>query len=314
MKPAAIAFGPVPSRRLGHSLGVNNIPAKTCSYGCIYCQVGRTTRMAVEPEVFYDPGSVISDVGKKLDQSRSAGIPVDFITFVADGEPTLDIHLKQELRMIKGLGCKTAVISNASLIWRPEVQEALWEADWVSLKADAAAKKIWRCINRPHGKLVLEKILEGAMAFSAGFSGTLVTETMLVQGTNDDDESLKHVAAYLSELRPETAYLSVPTRPPAEPRVHPPAETRRYQAYELFSQNLPDVAFNISYEGDDFQVTGDIAPDLLAITAVHPMREEAVFNLLKQAGAGREILDDLVLNNRLKRIDYQGRTYYLRHI
>jgi len=314
MKPAAIAFGPVPSRRLGHSLGVNNIPAKTCSYGCIYCQVGRTTCMAVEPKVFYDPGSILSDVRKKLEQSHSAGIPVDYITFVADGEPTLDIHLKQELRTIRELGCKTAVISNASLIWRPEVREALWEADWVSLKVDAAVRKTWRRVNRPHGKLLMEKLLEGAIAFAQGYSGKLVTETMLVKGTNDDNESLKHVAAYLSELRPETAYLSIPTRPPSEPRVHPPEETRLYQAYELFSQNLPDVAFNISYEGDDFQATGDIASDLLGITAVHPMREEAVFNLLKQAGADRKILDDLVLNNRLKRIDYQGKSYYLRHI
>ncbi len=314
MKPATIAFGPVPSRRLGYSLGVNNIPAKTCSYGCIYCQVGRTTCMEIERKTFYDSRFILAAVEKKLEQTHSAKIPLDYITFVADGEPTLDINLKRELQLVKGLGCKTAVISNASLIWRPGVQDALMEADWVSLKVDAAVKKTWRRINRPHGKLLMEKILAGALAFSDRYSGKMVTETMLVRNVNDDDESVKRIAAYLSVLKPETAYLSVPTRPPAETRVRPPREIQLQSAYEIFRRELPDVAFNISYEGDNFHATGDVASDLLGITAVHPMREDAVFKFLRQAGAGKEILENLVLQNKLTRVEYQGKTYYQRHL
>jgi wyosine [tRNA(Phe)-imidazoG37] synthetase (radical SAM superfamily) len=314
MEPSTIAFGPVPSRRLGHSMGVNNIPAKTCSYGCIYCQVGRTTSMQIEPKAFFTSGSILSSVATKLKQCRSSEIPVDYVTFVADGEPTLDINLKQEIQGVKELGCKTAVISNASLIWRTDVQDALIEADWVSLKVDAVIKNVWRRINRPHGKLSMEKILEGAMAFSDSYPGKLVTETMLIRGINDDGKNLNHIAAYLSELKPETAYLSVPTRPPAEARVHPPRETQLQLAYEIFRRELSDVAFNISYEGDDFQATDDVASDLLGITAVHPMREDAVFNFLRQAGSGKEMLESLVLKNKLVRIKYQSKTYYLRHL
>jgi wyosine [tRNA(Phe)-imidazoG37] synthetase (radical SAM superfamily) len=314
MKSSTIAFGPVPSRRLGHSLGVNNIPAKTCSYGCVYCQVGRTTCMAIERKAFYDPDFILAAVEKKIEQAFSSRIPVDYVTFVADGEPTLDIHLKKELQLVKGLGCKTAVISNASLIWRPDVQDALSEADWVSLKLDAAAAKSWRRINRPHGKLSLERICEGALAFSGGYSGKIVTETMLVRNMNDQAEALQPIAAYLSELKPETAYLSAPTRPPAELRVRPPREAQLQLAYEIFRSKLPNAAFNISYEGDDFYTTDDVASDLLGITAVHPMREDAVFKFLKQAGGGVEILEGLVLKNKLSRIQYEGNTYYLRHL
>jgi wyosine [tRNA(Phe)-imidazoG37] synthetase (radical SAM superfamily) len=314
MKPTSIAFGPVPSRRLGHSLGVNNIPAKTCTYGCIYCQVGRTTCMQIEPRAFYTPESILSAIETKLRQSRSSDIPVDYVTFVADGEPTLDINLKQEIKGVKELGCKTAVISNTSMIWRPDVQDTLMEADWVSLKMDAANKKVWRRINRPHGRLSLEKIVKGAVQFSKSYPGQLVTETMLVRGLNDDQENLNRTAAYLSDLSPETAFLSVPTRPPAEHRVLPPDENRIHLAYEVFGRHLPQVAFNISYEGDDFKATDDVASDLLGITAVHPMREDAVIKLLKQAGAGKEVLEDLVDKNRLVKIVYEGKTYYLRQL
>jgi wyosine [tRNA(Phe)-imidazoG37] synthetase (radical SAM superfamily) len=270
--------------------------------------------MAIERKAFYDLQSILSTVEKKLEQAHSTEIPVDYVTFVTDGEPTLDINLKQEIQGVKKLGCKTAVISNASLIWRPDVQDALIEADWVSLKVDAIIKNVWRRINRPHGKLLMEKILEGAMAFSDSYRGKLVTETMLVRGINDDDKNLNHVTAYLSELKPETAYLSAPTRPPAEPRVLPPREDQLHFAYEIFRKELPDVAFNISYEGDNFYTIDDVVSDLLGITAVHPMREDAVFKFLRQAGAGREILEDLVLKNRLIKIDYEGKTYYLRQL
>jgi wyosine [tRNA(Phe)-imidazoG37] synthetase (radical SAM superfamily) len=314
MKPTTIAFGPVPSRRLGHSMGLNNIPVKTCSYGCIYCQVGRTTRMQIEPEKFYSPESIHSAVETKLEQTHSSGIPVDYVTFVADGEPTLDINLKQEIKGVKKLGCKTAVISNASLIWKPEVQDTLMEADWVSLKIDAVTSDVWRRINRPHGRLSLEKILLGVVQFSKRYAGQLVTETMLVRGVNDDQENLNRIAAYLSEPGPEIAYLSVPTRPPAEPRVLPPAEKQVHLAYEIFSRQLPQVAFNVSYEGDDFHATDEVTSDLLSITAVHPMREDAVAKFLSQAGAGREVLEDLVEKNRLAKIEYEGKTYYLRQL
>jgi wyosine [tRNA(Phe)-imidazoG37] synthetase (radical SAM superfamily) len=268
--------------------------------------------MEIRPQVFYAPESILNDIGAKLAKIRSAGAGVDYVTFVSDGEPTLDIHLKTEIQGVKKLGLKTAVISNASLIWRQDVRESLAEADWVSLKMDAADEKVWRRINRPHGSLRLHSILEGAKLFSKSYTGKLVAETMLVRGLNDAPKQLSSLSLCLRELNPAVAYLSVPTRPPTEPRVRPPRETQIQRAYEILRTMLPNVALNISYEGDDFQPTGEAASDLLNITAVHPMREAAVLKFLKQAGAGKELLTHLVSQNRLSRIEYDGNVYYLR--
>ena len=179
-------------------------------------------------------------------------------------------------------------------------------------KTRTSCERVWRRINRPHGRIRLDVILEGALEFSRAYAGILVTETMLVRDLNDDADGTAATAAFLAQLRPATAYLAAPTRPPAKPGVRPPQEIRLHHAFEAFRGNLLNTAFNIGYEGNDFRVTGDAATDLLEITAVHPMREDAVLNFLKQAGAGEWILGGLVSGNRLTRIEYEGHVYYLR--
>jgi len=117
-----IAFGPVPSRRLGNSLGINNIPPKTCTYSCVYCQLGRTNKMQVERHIFYNPQNILRAVQDKVNKVKETGVPIDYLTFVPDGEPTLDINLEYEIDLLKFLGIKIAMITNGSLIWRvPEV-------------------------------------------------------------------------------------------------------------------------------------------------------------------------------------------------
>jgi wyosine [tRNA(Phe)-imidazoG37] synthetase (radical SAM superfamily) len=106
------AFGPVPSRRLGRSLGINNIPPKACTYSCVYCQVGRTSEMQVERRSFYDPEEVVQDVWDRVQRSTEAGETIDYLTFVPDGEPTLDVHLGREIELLKPLGIPIAVITN----------------------------------------------------------------------------------------------------------------------------------------------------------------------------------------------------------
>jgi wyosine [tRNA(Phe)-imidazoG37] synthetase (radical SAM superfamily) len=118
-------FGPVPSRRLGRSLGINNIPPKTCSYACIYCQLGRTLHLQTERAAFYDPVLLFDEVAKRLDAVRSAGENVDFLSFVPDGEPTLDLNLGRLIELLRPLGSEIAVITNSSLLWRPEVRDEL---------------------------------------------------------------------------------------------------------------------------------------------------------------------------------------------
>jgi wyosine [tRNA(Phe)-imidazoG37] synthetase (radical SAM superfamily) len=132
-----LAFGPIPSRRLGRSLGINNIPAKNCSYSCIYCQLGHTSQKNFERRTFYKPEDIVNNVNKLINKVKEIGETIDYLTFVPDGEPTLDINLGDEIDLLKHLGIKVAVITNSSLIWIPEVQKDLAKADLVSLKVDS---------------------------------------------------------------------------------------------------------------------------------------------------------------------------------
>jgi wyosine [tRNA(Phe)-imidazoG37] synthetase (radical SAM superfamily) len=214
-----IVYGPVPSRRLGQSLGVNNIPPKICSYSCVYCQIGRTKKMQMQREDFYKPEDIYSEVKSKVDQLKENGEHLDYISFVPDGEPTLDKNLGIELNLLKNLNVKTAVITNASLLWMDEVKEDLSKADWVSVKIDAVNEDIWHGIDRPHGNLSHQKVLEGMIDFSKSYKGTLVTETMLVSGLNDNIQHLESIAEQISKINPRKSYNMVPTRPPAENNI-----------------------------------------------------------------------------------------------
>jgi wyosine [tRNA(Phe)-imidazoG37] synthetase (radical SAM superfamily) len=307
-----IAFGPVPSRRLGRSLGINNVPPKVCSYSCVYCQLGRTIRMSAERQPFYQPEEVFEAIREQVQKAQERGEPVDYLSFVPDGEPTLDANLGQEIDLLRSLGVKIAVISNSSLIWREEVREDLMKADWVSLKVDATEEDTWRRIDRPHGSLRLDSILEGMEEFAASFDGQLVTETMLVRGVNESPSQVAGVAERASRLNPSVAYLSVPTRPPAEEWVRVPAEEDLNRAYQIMSERLHHVEYLIAYEGDEFAYTGRVEEDLLSITSVHPMRRDAVEAFLSRAEADWSVVEGLLQEGLLAETEYRAKTFYVR--
>ncbi len=306
-----LTFGPVPSRRLGRSLGINNIPPKSCSYSCIYCQVGPTASTEIVPRPFYPPDIIAEEVKRHLGRIRRGGEPVDYLTFVPDGEPTLDSRLRETIGLLRPLGIPIAIISNASLIWRQEIQETLSLADWVSLKVDAVDDILWRRINRPQAALEHPAILDGMLSFARRYQGTLVTESMLVRGVNDSDQAARELAAFLTRLNPGVAYLSVPTRPPSERDVCAPDEATLNRIFQIIDQQIGRVELMAGYEGNAFSTTGDVAEDLLSITAVHPMREEAVQALLDKAGAGWDLVERLVEQRRLVQTEYGGRTFYV---
>jgi wyosine [tRNA(Phe)-imidazoG37] synthetase (radical SAM superfamily) len=309
-----IAFGPVPSRRLGRSLGVNNIPPKVCSYACAYCQLGRTIQMQAERGVFYDPEQILRCVQTRVQRARESGEHPDYITFVPDGEPTLDVNLGREIELLRSLGIPIAVISNSSLIWREDVRADLMSADWVSLKVDSVCEVPWRSINRPHGRLQLPSILDGALQFAEAFGGELATETMLAEGVNDGTDHIREVASFLTRLEPATAYLAIPTRPPAERWIHAPSEEVLNQAYQILRASVDRVEYLIGYEGNAFAFTGNVQEDLLSTTAVHPMREDAVGQLLVRAGADWSVVQRLVAQGQLVKTEYGGKQFYLRRL
>ena len=307
-------FGPVPSRRLGRSLGINHVPPKTCTYSCIYCQLGRTSRMLSKRRAFYNPEEILERVEERVVRAREGGERLDYLTFVPDGEPTLDVNLGRAIELLKPLGVKTAVISNASLIWRDDVRNDLLDADWVSLKVDAVTDALWKRVNRPHGELDHEAILGGMREFADIFEGELTTETMLIKGINDDRGEVEGIADFLTELRPDRTYIAVPTRPPAEDWVKFPDEGALNRAFQAFDSRLGRVEYLIGYEGDEFAFTGSLEDDLLSITSVHPMREEGVRRLLSKAGSGWGQVERLIRERKLVEIEYQGKKFYLRKL
>jgi len=309
-----VTFGPVPSRRLGQSLGINNIPPKICSYACIYCQLGRTLTMQTERVDFYDPQRIFEEVQKKVEEVTTAGESVDYLSFVPDGEPTLDLNLGRTIDLIRPLGIKIAVITNSSLIWREDVRDELARADWVSLKVDSVRGDVWRRIDRPHGKLSLTQILDGVFAFSESFAGRLVTETMLVEGVNESTELLEELASFLARLRPDTAYLAIPTRPPTETDVRAPDEAGITRAWSILSGVLDNVEYLTGYEGNTFFSGGRVDNDLLAITSVHPMRADAVDALLARRGADRSVVQRLVDAGELVEVEYGGQSFLMRKL
>ncbi|WP_461865462.1 radical SAM protein [Thermococcus sp.] len=310
-----IAFGPVPSRRLGKSLGINNIPDKVCSYACVYCQIGRTLKMEVERRSFYDPDFIFREVEEKVRESVGRGEDIDYLTFVPDGEPTLDINLRKEVELLKQLEVPLAILTNSSLIWRKDVREELLGFDFVSLKLDAVSEALWRRIDRPHKSLKLEKILEGMLEFRDEFKGKIVTETMLIDGIDYKDEFEK-IAEFLKLLKPDIAYIGIPTRPPAEEWVKPASEETINRAFQTFEEALGEgkVEYLIGYEGNAFAFTGNIEEDLLSITAVHPMREEAVRKLLEKADADWSVVENLLKAGKLIRLEYNGKRFYMRRL
>ncbi len=305
-------FGPVPSRRLGRSLGINNIPPKHCSYSCLYCQVGPTKATEIQPRTFYKPEDVLNAVELHLEKLQAQNETVDYLTLVPDGEPTLDAHLGKTLELLRSLNIKMAVISNASLIWRPEVRQMLRMVDWVSLKLDSVDASVWRIINRPCEGLELDTILSGMLTFANEFKGTLATETMLLEGINTEQASIERLATFLQKLAPDKVYLAIPTRPTTDSSVRVPDAATLNRIYQTVSQTMPNVELLTGYEGDAFASTGNFVDDLLAITAVHPLRRDAVLTLLKKTGRDWNAVQHLMDQGMLREIEYQGHYFYLR--
>jgi wyosine [tRNA(Phe)-imidazoG37] synthetase (radical SAM superfamily) len=305
-------FGPVPSRRLGKSVGINNIPPKICTYSCVYCQLGKSLKMITDRCAYYDPDMLLAETREKIKNAQLNNESIDYLTIVSDGEPTLDKNLGQLIENLRPLGIKIAVITNSTLLNKQAVRQALCRADWVSVKVDALDEKIWKKIDRPHKNIDFEAVLAGVRSFSKEFNGQLVTETMLVRGLNDNRQQLGETARFIRDLNCSVAYLSIPTRPPALKWVQPPEEQNISRAYHLFTAHNLNTEYLIGYEGNQFAYTGNIEADILSITSVHPMREDAVYAYLDKAKAPFSIIEKLLADNKIFVSTYQNEHFYMR--
>lgn len=305
-------FGPVPSRRLGRSLGVNNIPPKVCSYSCVYCQLGRAIEMTAERRAFFDPAELAAEARRHLEAARARGEEVDYLTIVPDGEPTLDANLGALVSKVGELGVPVALITNSSLLADPSVREDLLGLDWISVKVDAADAETWRRVDRPHKSLSFEAMREGLEALASAFTGIFTSESMLVEGVNDSRTQIDGIADILGGLHPNISYVSIPTRPPAEKWVKPAGEETIAYAYETIGSRVARVENLTGYEGNAFAASGSARDDLLSISAVHPIRRDAVEEILRKDEASEEVLSGLVNEGELVEVAFAGNAYYVR--
>jgi len=297
-------YGPVPSRRLGRSLGVSPIPPKTCSYSCVYCQLGRTNRLTPERVSFFPKEDVFSEIKDQLASSE-----VDFITFVGDGEPTLSADLGWLIQMCKKHSPKSvAVITNGSLLCRQDVRSDLLEADVVLPTLDAGNEELFKRINRPHGEISFNAMLQGQVDFRREFNGQIWLEIMLVHGLNDTEEALKDISKAVNQINPDRIYITTPIRPPAESWVKPPQPEGIIRAQDILGKTFT-IAENESGEFGLESFT-NAREAIIEIGSRHPLRQEQALeieSIFSEPGT----LEKLLKEQELIRIPYNGTEYLL---
>ncbi|AHF96840.1 MULTISPECIES: radical SAM protein [Desulfurella] len=205
-------FGPVPSRRLGLSLGINIIPHKTCNYNCVYCEVGKTTNLTNKRQSFYNIEDIKKDFVEHVDKVGK----FDFITFSGSGEPTLNKDLGELIKFVKSFNkAKIAVLTNGSLLYDQEVRRELYEADVVIPSLDAAIESTFKRINQPHKELNLKNIIEGLKLFTQEFSGEVWLEIVFAKGINDKKQDIEALIKAIEYIKPKKVQIGTIERPPA---------------------------------------------------------------------------------------------------
>jgi len=206
-------YGPVPSRRLGRSLGIDLVPFKTCTYNCVYCQLGRTTNKTTERREYVAVDEILDELKRKL---AIASAP-DYITLAGSGEPTLNARIGDLIGKIKSLThIPVAVLSNGSLLWMHEVREALMEADLVLPSLDAGDERLFRYVNRPHREITFERLVDGLAEFTERFSKSVWLEVFLLARVTGIPTEVEKIAALAKRIQPERIQLNTVSRPPAE--------------------------------------------------------------------------------------------------
>ena len=301
-------YGPIPSRRLGRSLGISPIPDKTCNFSCIYCMLGRTDHLASERQEFFAVQDILLELEDAL---QHVSPPPDHISIVGNGEPTLYLGLGELIEGARKLSSiPIAVITNGALLSEPAVRDALALADIVLTSFNAPTEELFRRINRPLPGITLELAKQGLMDFARmRRRGQLWVEIMLLEGINDTLEVLEQTRLILQEVRPDRIFVDTPIRPPAESFVRPVTP----EALERAEQALGGAAPS-GFEIGAFAVPVGTDPveALAEVCKRHPMREDQVEHLLSGAGLDpTPVLSALRTDPRFVIEQYGGQTFFL---
>jgi wyosine [tRNA(Phe)-imidazoG37] synthetase (radical SAM superfamily) len=210
-------YGPVPSRRLGRSLGIDIVPPKICTLDCVYCQIGRTTQKTLERAEYVPVGEVVREVKSRLTE----GLEADYLTIGGSGEPTLNSGLGRLIDQIKGLtDIPVAVLTNGSLLYQEEVREACAKADVVLPSLDAPDDETFAKVNRPHEGLDFDRFVEGLVEFSRQYEGRIWLEVFFIGGVNTESRHVEGFAGLIRRIRPDKVHLNTAVRPTADAEVH----------------------------------------------------------------------------------------------
>jgi wyosine [tRNA(Phe)-imidazoG37] synthetase (radical SAM superfamily) len=302
-------FGPVPSRRLGQSLGVDPIPLKTCNWNCVYCQLGRSSPLTNERKDYFPLEEIVAEVREAL-EARQPG-EIDWVTFVGSGETLLYASMGRLLRRVRRItNLPLAVITNGSLLYRPKVRQELKAADAVMPTLDAGTARLYRRINRPHPEFTFERLVAGLIAFRKEYQGKLWVEVMLVGGLNDTPQALADIARILQKIGPDAVHINLPTRPPAETWVQLPGAEALMQAVAI----LGKVAEVVHPAEGDFDLSGceNLIDAVVAIITRHPMRQQELERALERWSPGQvsQVLANLEASGRAQIVERYGERFW----
>jgi wyosine [tRNA(Phe)-imidazoG37] synthetase (radical SAM superfamily) len=302
-------FGPVPSRRLGQSLGIDTVPLKICNWNCIYCQLGRSVPMTSERGEYIPCADILTEVEQVLATNQTGEI--DWVTFVGSGEPTMHSGIGWLIRQVKALtNLPVAVITNGSLLYLPEARDELSAADAILPTLDAGNAWLYRQINRAAPRFTFDRLVEGLYLFRQIYSGKLWIQLMLIQGMNDTEEALQELALILHHIQPNQVHITLPVRPPAEAWVRPSDESGLQRAERILGK-VVSLSAPVASDARAVRV-GDLAETILSVVTRHPMREEELLILLSRWSAGEvhAALDDLANKHNVQSMEQNGHSFW----
>ena len=303
--PWKYIFGPVPSRRLGMSLGVDVIPKKICTLDCIYCEVGKTTKKVTARKEYVPGARVVEEIREALHRTSR----IDWITFSGSGEPTLNSELGEMLREVKSsTPIPVAVITNGTLLALEDVRRDLLEADAVLPSLDAASQEVFERIDRPHPDLRIEAIIEGMIQFRREYRGQIWLEILFVKGINDQEDEIDRLRKAIDLIQPNKIQLNTVIRPPAESDAHPIGHDRMLEIQRALGDRCEIIAEFKSF-GKAADVEGTEA--VLALLRRRPMTLPGIaasFGL--DPDQLRRTLCDLEMNGLVERVSFEGVEYF----
>lgn len=297
-------FGPVPSRRLGRSLGVDLVPFKTCSYDCIYCQLGCTTDKTIERRKWAPIDAVLNEVKEKL-----ASKP-DYITLSGSGEPTLCAGLGDLIEGIRSFtDIPVAVLTNGSLLWQKEVRRELSAAQLIVPSLDAGGAHMFEAVNRPHAGIAFEQMIEGLAAMRGDFPGALWLEVFILGGYTADNEEVKKIAEWAKRIQPDKIQLNTVTRPPAESFAFAVDKVRLETLARLFTPEAEVIAdFRGVHGQSDFAATKDTVLQLLERRPCS--LEDVAEGLGIHRNEAVKYIEELLAGKRIEAVRSAKRVYY----